>query len=168
MSRRRILVGHPNLILETMRDVCAAENYEFLSNIKDFYDGNEWDDVFCRIVSEKEFQSTFQLQQMPGCCAVLVVHHVETFPYSQKIFDKVLQLIETGAYEAGFGSVLMAQVTPQGDPENYSREPWALCVGRWDISHPFVNAKSGNPCVYLTRNLEQPGKRQGLEIKIKP
>jgi hypothetical protein len=32
------------------------------------------------------------------------------------------------------------------------------------MSEPFINAKSGNPVVYLTKNLGQEGKREGLEV----
>jgi len=36
----------------------------------------------------------------------------------------------------------------------------------WVMSEPFINAKSGNKVVYLTKNLDQKGKVGGLEIEV--
>jgi hypothetical protein len=153
---KRQLVGHPNIILTTLAEACVLRNWEFSSDPEEMDDKKEWDNIWCKVWN-KEFFGAFQVQQMPGCCAVLIVHHLRTDPDTREIFDTVLKMIEEAAFEAGFGSVMMAQVTfiDRKNQPVFKREPWAFCVGRWDMSVPFINAKSGNPVVYLTKNLGQ-------------
>ena len=164
------LVAHPNFILKTMRDVSKDEGFKFISHPKDFDCFTEWDDANCGI-NTKEYEARFHLRQMPGCCAVLIIHYVEVRPYSQEIFDQVLQYIEEGAYRAGFGSVMMAQVVRADEdmPDCWDFEPWFYCIGRgWEYDAPFLNAKSGNLVVYLTKDLKQPGRMPGLEFPVPP
>lgn len=166
MTGRRLqeVVGHPNLILETMWDIVEAKGYTFKSNPKRLQAFNEWDGISCWFAMEG-LEATFKLQQMPGCCAVLTVSYVNVRPYTQENFDTVLKVIEEAAYEAGFGSVVLTQcVRPD---LNHQNESWVKCLDRgWVISNPFVNAKSGNSVVYITKDMEQPGKRAGMEIAI--
>lgn len=165
----RILVDHPNIILETMKNLEGKHGFIFTSQPESFKHHSEWGMVECDLESD-EFQSSFNLQQMPGCCAVLVVSYVKVWPLTQARFDRVLQLIEEAAKEAGFGSVAMTQVVPKFSPMFWQEEPWILCIEPkrgWLYSKPFVNAKSGNAVVYLTKDLKQPGKRAGLEIVTK-
>lgn len=170
MEDRR-LVAHPNLILKTMRDVGKDVGFRFISHPKDFNCFSEWDDANCLIIT-KEYRARFHLQQMPGCCAALIIHHVEVRPYSQKTFDQVLKYIEEGACQAGFGSVMMAQVVPPLKYDvrfKWEDEPWIKCLERaWQASEPFRNAKSGNLVIYLTKDLGQYGKRHGLEFQVHP
>ena len=163
MEMNRRFVGHPNLILETLGELSKENGWKFDSKPKRLFPHSEWDDIFCTLQA-KDFGGNFAVQQMPGCCAVLIVHHVNPREHSQEMFDALLQQIEIAAYAAGFGSVMMAQVVNHG-LRDWDKEPWALCLKReWLMSDPFVNAKSGNPVVYLTKNMHQPGKRAGLEI----
>ncbi len=152
-------VGHPNLILETLPKVCAGLNWEFKSNPKVLWGRNEWEEIFCRVHAPK-FHSTFNLQQMPGCCAVLIASFIDPDPRTPENFQEVLDVIEGASYEAGFGSVLMAQVV-------YEDAIWPVCLkNKWVMSDKFINAKSGNKVVYLMKDLGQYGKRHGFEVKV--
>lgn len=163
MEMNRRFVGHPNLIVDTLKELTAELGWKFKSDPKVLWGKNEWDDIYCQVAAKK-FEASFAVQQMPGCCAVLILHHVAVRPNTQEVFDALLQEIEKATYAAGFGSIQMAQVVNHGLRE-LERESWHLCLKRdWLMGEPFVNAKSGNPVVYLTKNMHQPGKRAGLEI----
>jgi len=162
--RRRILVGHSNLILATLSEECEMKEWKFKSNPEELHGQNEWDNCQC-VVWSKDFEWRFGVQQMPGCCAVLILHHVNAAPYTRENVNMAIELVERAAYKAGFGSVQMAQVVRldgNGRPIVLP-EPWAHCIRRWKVSAQFINAKSGNAVVYLTKNLDQPGKRAGFE-----
>jgi hypothetical protein len=162
-KKQRSFVGHPNLILETLREIADERGWLFGSNPKDFRAISEWDNAHC-VFEDKNFRTRFEVQQMPGCCAVLIAHHVMPEPYSVSVFDESLEAIERAAFEAGFGSLMMAQVVGRRGP---GVELWANCeAAGWLLSDPFINAKSGNEVVYLTKNLMQEGKREGLEIAL--
>lgn len=155
----RELVRHDNLILETLPEVCQKKGWKFYSRPKRLRGMNEWDNINCGISTPK-FNSTFQLQQMPGCCAVLIASFIDPEPYTPENFDEVLKMIEEANYEAGFGSLLMAQVVTR-------KAIWSICLGRgWYKSDEFINAKSGNSVVYLHKNMNQRGKRNGFEIPV--
>ncbi len=162
----RSLVGHPNLILETLREILEERGFDFKSTPKELHGFNEWNIVHCEI-HHKDLWAGFDLQQCPGCCAVLVISYVKTDPWSFGAFNHVLELIEQAAHEAGFGSVMMTQVVPAYSKMFWKQEAWIKCLERkWVASPAFRNAKSGNLVVYLTKDLEQKGKKQGLEFKI--
>ena len=151
-----VRMGHPNLILETLAEVAKERKIEFFS-VPQFLDGrNEWDEIYVELKT-KQFVAQFQLQQMPGCCGVLVVFYVNVNPWTKENFQKVLKSIAEAAYQAGFGSLLMAQVV-------HKDEIWQGLP--WKVSEPFVNAKSGNRVVYLTLDLGQKEKREGLEVEV--
>ena len=157
----RSMVGHPNLILETLPEVCTKLGWELESNPKRLWGQNEWGPIYGRIRA-KGFRSTFQLQQMPGCCAVLIACYVDPEPYTKKYFDPLIQAIEDAAKEAGFGSLMLAQVIHKPRVVDHI---WSGCLDMgYEMSRPFINAKSGNQVVYLTKNLGQQGKVAGLEI----
>ena len=159
MKQVVVQIAHPNLILKTLPEVCKQRNWQFASNPKALWGKNEWDTIYCRVQAPK-FRSSFELQQMPGCCAVLIACFIKPDPYTRDNFDEVLSAIESASYEAGFGSLLMAQVV-------YDDAIWPVCLKRdWIMSDKFVNAKSGNKVVYLTKNLEQKNKRYGLEVQV--
>lgn len=161
--QRRSFVGHPNLILETLAELAKEKNWKFDSNPQRLWGENEWNGMTCWL-DTPEFKSCFRLQQMPGCCAVLIAFYIDIEPYTQEAFDALLQAIEEAADAAGFGSVQMAQVLYKQDAR---LEPWGLALKRdWRMSASFVNAKSGNAVVYLTKDLGQPGKRAGLEVQL--
>lgn len=159
----REMVGHPNLILETLPEICERDGWEFKSSPKRLYGSNEWNSVYCQIY-DKDFRATFQLQQMPGCCAVLTASYIDPEPREPKYFTKAVEAIREAAYEAGFGSLVLTQVLCYNRMEKHLWGP--LLDMNWDISKPFVNAKSGNKVVYLTKNLGQIEKRPGLEIQL--
>lgn len=147
--------AHPNFFLREMNVLAHDEGFKFESTPKAFSPLNEWDDAFCEI--DGVDGGLFHAQQMPGCCAVLVVSHVYPKKMTQENFLKILERVEKAAKKAGFGSLLMAQT---GQPEN-----WEFLMNKgWDIDAPFVNAKSGNHVMYISKNLEQPGKVKGLEF----
>ena len=161
--QRRSFVGHPNLILETLAELAKEKEWKFDSAPKRLWGENEWKEMTCWL-DTLEFKSCFKLQQMPGCCAVLIAFYIDVEPWTQEAFDAVLRAIEEAAYHAGFGSLMMAQVT---HPYKADKAPWTLCLDRgWGITNSFVNAKSGNYVAYLTKDLGQQGKREGLEIQL--
>ncbi len=160
----RSMVGHPNLILETLPEMCAVNEWEFYSNPKRLWGENEWNKIFCK-VHGKKFNASFEVQQMPGCCAVLIASYIDTNPWTDEAFIKVVGTISNAAYEAGFGSMMLSQVVLQG--HKVKEHVWAkLPEMGWVMSEPFINAKSGNKVVYLTKNLDQKGKVGGLEIAV--
>lgn len=155
------IARHDNIILETLAELAKERKWDFKSKPDHFAGFNEWDDAYCALESEKFF-CRFAVQQMPGCCAALILHHVEPDPYTQETFDEALAAIEVATKEAGFGSLMMAQVT-----RRRGNEIWSNCVKNgWLMSKPFINAKSGNDVVYLTKDMQQPGKVAGLEILL--
>jgi len=159
-------VGHPNLILETLKDTLTERGFEFESIPKELHAGNEWNSIHCKIGSDN-LAGGFDLQQCPGCCAVLIVSYVRLDPWNFGAFDYVLKLIEEAAFNAGFGSVMMTQVVPAYSKMFWERECWIKCLDReWVVSPAFRNAKSGNLVVYLTKDLEQAGKKAGLEVHL--
>ena len=158
----REMVGHPNLILETLPEICTRNGWGFKSNPKKLWGHNEWDSVHCRI-SAKEFEAVFMLQQMPGCCAVLTASYIDPEPRTPLYFNRVVEAIREAAYEAGFGSLILTQVLSYN---RFDKHLWASLVGPFEISKPFINAKSGNKVVYLTKDLGQKAKRSGLEIQL--
>lgn len=132
----------------------ADEQGFWFSSDPGFFDGrNEWDRAICEIKDGNK-GGVFQVQQMPGCCAVLTVFYVYPRPMVQEQFLVILNKIELAAKKAGFGSLLMAQTG--------KLEDWLWLD--WEISQPFMNAKSGNNVMYLTKDLNQPGKVKGLEF----
>lgn len=157
----RAMVGHPNLILETLPEVCGKLDWEFKSNPKALWGNNEWDSIHC-FVGAKKFNAHFELQQMPGCCAVLIGSYIYPEPELPIHFNELIGTITEAAYEAGFGSMMLSQVLRYNDPRKHI---WGGLINKsWEMSKPFINAKSGNQVVYLTKNLRQIGKVRGLEI----
>lgn len=160
---RRVSVFHDNIILHTLHELSQDRGFELWSSPEVLDRLNEWDPIKCRIET-KYFDAGFDLQQCPGCCAVLILSYIKVRPYSQEHFNQVVEIVEDAAKLAGFGSVLMTQVVPAYSKMLWKDEPWIKCLDRgWVASEPFRNGKSGNLCVYLTKDLKQPGKVKGLE-----
>ncbi len=161
---RVINVLHPNLILETLKDICDERGYSLESVPKKLDRENEWKDVYCTIEG-KEFQTRFDVQQHPGCCAILDLSYVKVYPWSQEAFDFVMQLVEEAAFNAGFATVMMTQYVPGYSKLLWKHEPWIKGLDRgWLFIPPMRNAKSGNLVTILTKDLGQKGKVQGLEF----
>lgn len=158
-------VDHPNFIIRTLRELGEELGYQLQISPKALNAANEWDNIFVTFRG-KENQGQFHIQQMPGCCAVLIGSYIRVHPHSQKAFDETVNLIELAARRAGFGSVMLTQTIPEsGDTID---EPWAWILSRdWVMSPAFRNAKSGNLVVYLTKDLQQEGKKAGFEFKVR-
>lgn len=157
---RRHLLGfdHPNIVHVTLPEV--GEEMGFKTELRRGY--SDWDVMHGRVKGE-QFSATFELQQMPGCCAVLIASHIDPNPYNQETFNDTVKLIERTAHEAGFGSLMLSQVRKT----HIEKEPWYLLLRRgYLLSKPFVNAKSGNEVSYITKDLKQEGKRNGLETPL--
>lgn len=151
-------VLHPNLILEALYKLRKEGGFELRSVPRKLNPKNEWESIFCHI-DMIDMEAEFSLQQMPGCCAVLVVSYVRVSLPTQANFIRVLEIVEVAAKNAGFGSVVMTQVVPAFN--------WFPCLGHgWICSKPFRNAKSGNMVIYLTKDLQQEGKKQGFEFRV--
>lgn len=160
--------AHPNLILEAMREISKEQEFKFKSRPKELGGYNEWDQIDCALNTPK-FNSSFNLQQCPGCCAVLIVSYMRLDPWTKGNFDEALKIIEQAAFQAGFGSVLMTQVVGNYSKMFWKNESWIKCLDRgWVSAPPFMNAKSGNIVVYLTKDLGQRVKRVGLEVIVPP
>lgn len=160
---RRVSVFHDNIILHSMKELSEAQGFEFESYPEELDRTIEWDKIGCA-VSTTDFDAHFELQQCPGCCAVLILSYIKVCPYSKEHFDQVVEIVEEAARLAGFGSVMMTQIVPAYSRILWKDEPWINRLDQgWRSSEAFRNAKSGNLCVYLTKDLKQPGKVKGLE-----
>jgi hypothetical protein len=157
----RSMVGHPNLILETLPEECDKRGWGMESHPKRLWGENEWNNIHVRVEAPK-FKASFDVQQMPGCCAVLIASYIDPEPYVKYNFLETIGAITDAAREAGFGSLMLSQVLTK----RYLRDQiWeGLLRKDWEMSKPFINAKSGNKVVYLTKNLGQKGKIEGMEI----
>jgi len=158
------MVGHPNLILETLPEEVEKRGWKMASQPKYLWGENEWNKVFCRVAGPK-FHATFEVQQMPGCCAVLIASYIDPEPRTQETFRVVIDAIRDAAYEAGFGSLMLSQVIWADVPAK--KALWSSCLDMgFEMSRPFINAKSGNKVVYLTKDLGQKGKVAGMEFQV--
>jgi len=145
---------HPNLILKVMRE----KEPRLQSDPIEITSDNEWDRILIRLPWMQA-----QLQQMPGCCAVLTASYIRA-GMTEKAYLRALDFITESAYEAGFGSVILTQVVYPDEWHWWNSLP----ERGWVISKPFINAKSGNKVVYLTLDLKQPGFRKEISsIKYK-
>lgn len=166
MPRQVLGIGHPNLIIKAMQDNQQEGGYEFKSQPANLEGATEWHPIHCTLEKDYMFAS-FSLQQMPGCCAVLVLSYIHPKPYTQENMDEVIKIVEQAASDAGFGSVMMTQVVPAFSKMFWSKEPWIRCLDReWVASPPFRNAKSGNLVTCLSKNMNQPNKKLGFEVPI--
>jgi hypothetical protein len=164
---RVINVAHPNLILETLGDLCKERGYKFESTPKELFPHNEWQEVHCYIETPEMWMG-FSVQQHPGCCAILDLSYVKVKPWSQGNFDFAMQTVEEAAFNAGFAAVMMTQVVPAYSKMLWKHEPWIQGLDRgWQATvPPMRNAKSGNLVTILLKDLEQVGKRQGFEFPV--
>jgi hypothetical protein len=156
---------HRNYITKMLRDMAKREGYDFESDPHDTCKRSDWCDVTCGLETPR-FRATFHVQQMPGCCAVLVLSYIRTQPYTYNNIDEVIRFVEEGAKNAAFGSVAMTQVVPHFSRMFWKKEPWILCLApnrKWAASPAFRNGKSGNLVTLLTKDLEQDSKMEGFE-----
>jgi hypothetical protein len=150
--RERNNAYHPNFILEALTDIAGREGYGLEVKAAGKHD---WISMHCDLET-KDFTSRFDIQQMPGCCAVLTISYVYPKPYTKENFDRTLEIVEEAAKDAGFGSIIQTQVVPAFSRMLWKGEPWLKCLDRgWIASEAFMNAKSGNLCTYITKDLKQ-------------
>lgn len=108
----------------------------------------------------KDWGGRAQIQQMPGCCAIMTISYVGVNPDTPETFTKTIGLITAAAKKAAFGSIVLTQVCHGRD----ERELWYPLLKEGFIKSPeFVNAKSGNRVAYLTKDLGQTGQMEGFE-----
>lgn len=163
MPRQVLGIAHTNLIIPAMKDNQETGGYRFNCSPHEVEGPSEWDTIKCFLATE-EMRGCFQVQQMPGCCAVLVLSYIKVNPSTQENVDEVIKIVEQAAYDAGFGSVMMTQVVPAYSKMLWKKEPWIRCLDRgWTYNDPFRNAKSGNLCVYLSKDMNQPHERPERE-----
>jgi hypothetical protein len=157
---------HQNIILDTLKEQGTKDQFEVYTKPFQMEGYDEWNKAEVW-VDGKDLNASFDVQQMPGCCAVLVLSYIKVNPFTYESVDRVIKFVEAAAKEAGFGSVVMTQVVPAFSKMLWKNEPWIKCLDRgWQPSKGFINAKSGNIVTYLTKDLAQPGKRKGLEVQV--
>jgi hypothetical protein len=163
---KRLIVGHANYILETMRDLAMQQGLRVYSTPKEILYVDDWGQCHVALTKLKNGHpwkdvARFQLQQMPGCCAILTMSYVEVDRCNFS-FEKAVEFVEQAAKDAAFGSLVLTQVLHKPQPEKHE---WHVLVEKhgFVMSEPFINAKSGNKVVYLTKNLGQEGKIEGFE-----
>lgn len=168
MDRRKQFVGydHRNIIIGTLKDAADERGLEMQSlPDKDYGGPNDWAPINVELRRDGRFHASFLVQQMPGCCAVLTLSYVTPEPYMQPEFQSIVSLVEGAAREAGFGSLILTQVPHKG--KKASDEKWGLLLENgYLMSKPFLNAKSGNYVVYLTKDLGHKAKIDGLEVAV--
>jgi len=163
MEITRSLAKHPNLITETLIEVCVEKGVAFAANPMVLSAFNEWDPIICKIKT-KTCQAEFHLQQMPGCCAVMILYFLHPSPNTEKNFKEVLEIIEEATKRAAFGSLLMAQVIPDKGIRDAN---WHLAMTMGYVLHPFfTNPKSGNKVVYLTKDMGFGKQEFSVDVKI--
>jgi hypothetical protein len=164
------VVRHPNLILEALKKIFEGKGLKFHSSPEVLCEANEWDAIHClayHIPNGRCGRYRFRVQQLPGCCASLVLHYMTTGLDTKEDYQHLIGIVAQAAYDAGFGNVMMAQVVPDYNKKTWNQEPWILCLNDgWKPSKPFRNAKSGNLVTLLTKDLLQEGRREGLEFPI--
>lgn len=167
MAKKFIGFNHRNIIISTLRDVATENNLGMWSDPNDDkkLGFDDWGQIHVSLRKDKDLFAHFMVQQMPGCCAILTLSYVDVNPFTRANFKEVTRLVEDAAKRAGFGSLALTQVLHKD--RVLVNEPWGLLLKEdYLISKPFINAKSGNRVVYLTKNLNQDGKIEGLEQEM--
>lgn len=168
----RVVVDHCNHILEMLRDVAKERQLGVWAKPDDLAYRADWEhaqvSLFNRYEDGKPKQELahFQLQQMPGCCAIMTMSYVGTRK-SKLSFEQAVEIVEEASRRAAFGSLVLTQVIMSGHV--VKDHEWApLLANRgFLMSEPFINAKSGNRVVYLTKDLGQVAKMDGFEDMVR-
>lgn len=167
---KRVVVDHANHILEMLRDVCAERGMRCYSNPGDLAYAKDWNEAHVTLTSLNKDgkphldMAYFKLQQMPGCCAILTMSYVE-YRKGKFEFRDAVEYVEEAARRAAFGSMVLTQVLYK--PEAPANDWYSIvALNGFKMSKPFINAKSGNRVVYLTKNLGQVGKMDGFEDEV--
>jgi len=157
-------VLHPNVFVDVLKKLCEDRGFECETVPSASKPSLDWEQISCAFAT-KDFTVHFRAQQMPACCAVLVIGYINVAPATEQNYDAALKIIEEATYTSGFGSLLMTQVVrPERGLQGYW---WSLGLKRgWQASELFRNAKSGNEVVYLTKNMGHEHKMPGLEFDV--
>ncbi len=170
------VIDHANHILRELREVVKGTEFSVWSNPKDMAGGHDWDSVYVYLTvpnknklawNKKDLDvAVFQLQQMPGCCAIMTVSYLKN-DYRVISFVETMAIIENAAKRGAFGSIVMTQVIFADWP--LKKHSWYPLVAKqgYLMSKPFVNGKSGNKIVYLIKNLGQDAKMNGFEEEVR-
>jgi hypothetical protein len=165
----RLVVDHQNYITDMLRDLAKERGFWFNSKPEHSWGMNDWSPVQCWMgdhIGPKKFKANFQVQQMPGCCAVLVLSYIQVKPWSYELFDQIVEFVEVAAKNAAFGSVAMTQCVPAFSKMLWKEEPWTKALDRgWVATPAFRNGKSGNLVTYLLKDLGQNAKVVGFEVR---
>lgn len=156
---------HRNIIRQTLQDVAVENAIQVTFGFAGNNGFDDWGQIHTTLRHDGKYYATFMMQQMPGCCAVLTLSYVQSDPDTRREFKNIVSLVEDAARRAGFGSLILTQV-PHKDRVAQD-EPWGLLLkDGYEMSKPFLNAKSGNQVVYLTKDLGQEKKIAGLEQEV--
>jgi hypothetical protein len=150
---RVVTIDHRNHIVRELYNVVEPTDWEIDAK-KSILETNDWDSKQVELVKFDGNKGTpaarFQVQQLPGCCAVMTLSYVQ---YHAKLssFVEVTRIVEEAAKRAAFGSLMLTQVIGERyKAENYDWFPLVRDHG-YEMSEPFLNGKSGNKVVYLSR-----------------
>lgn len=168
-DRIRYAMDHPNFMLELLHDYIVKDHGGEMK-----IGGQAGDDWGRQYVTfqlpavkpdEKPFDGNFQLQQMPGCCALMTLSYVHANPFTPENFLRIAEMVADRAKEGAFAALLMTQVVPHN--RKIGGEPWKLCLKHgWQMQNPLMNAKSGNLVAILQKDLKQAGKLRGFEKQV--
>lgn len=165
---KRVVVDHANHVLEMLREVCKEKGIRVQSDPKDLAYAYDWSKARVSLLSPARKYpweiARFELQQMPGCCAILTMSYVNT-QEKEMNFAGAVELVAEAARRAAFGSLVLTQVVYCPVIKTNSWYSIVKDLG-FEMSEPFINAKSGNKVVYLTKNLGQVEKMDGFEERI--
>lgn len=170
MCDRGMLEINPNLI---KLDYCIAVSEELQKRIVDGISKLIGEEVFISSPKQGEYPSDrssknsitintvakkgwdssvvyFCLEQLPGCCGVLVSYHTNVYPkYQNKGINSFLQEIkEQIAIDNGY-TCLLATVTSDNLPQIH-----ILTKYGWKPRDSFKNKRTGNVVITFTKHLE--------------
>lgn len=163
---------HANHIIKKLKEVALGKGMYMNADPNNLAHGQDWNkSIVTLAIPTKNNKklipvAEFQLQQMPGCCAIMTVSYVRT-RLAVMSFEDAVEMIEDAARRAAYGSVVLTQVIAEG--YKLEKHEWFPLVAErgYLMSKPFINAKSGNQVVYLTKDLEQAGKLAGFEERVR-
>jgi hypothetical protein len=163
---KRVIVDHANHIMEMLRDVADEKGLSIETQPDDLAFQHDWRAGHVTLHNKKWTLAHFQVQQMPGCCAIMTLSYVEYRDPKQLSFEGVVEIVEEAAKRAAFGSLVLTQVVRE--EISLAKHSWHKLVRDHEfvMSPPFINAKSGNKVVYLTKDLGQQGKMDGFETRV--
>lgn len=140
---------HSNYMPEILREkFTELDGKMFIGGQTD----NDWGMMHVRFSVDEGFAGGFQLQQLPGCCAIMTLSYVQLREDTQENFSRIVKIVEDAARDGAFAMLMLSQVYHG----NLKNEPWGnLPKEGFKMSAPALNAKSFNNVVLLTKDLKQ-------------